>query len=136
MTKYLCNQINFIAYNYGNNNLLIGITDRGDLTNFNFHENVHLIPLYICEEDIPVGYMSENFLFCELKSINLYLKNLKEEFKYFTRMRKDVFLFVSDFINYLSLVPSLTKKYSYISVDQSSNLLRKFCISDQFFTIP
>lgn len=137
LTENLCNQLNFLASSFINNNsILIGITDRGDLKNFKFHKNVHQIPLFTIEKNIPVGYMSENYLFCELKSINLYLKNFKKKYKHFTRMRKDIYLFVSDFINYLSLVPSLTKKYSYISTDQSTNLLRKFCISDQFFTIP
>lgn len=136
LTQNLCNQINYIASFLAQNNVFIGITDRGDLKNFKFHRNIHIIPLFISEDNIPIGYMSENYLFCELKSINQYLKNSQYKYKYFTRMRKDIYLFVDDFINYLSIVPSLSKKYSYISTDQSTNLLRRFCISDQFFTIP
>ena len=136
VSQTLCDQINQLS-ELLNEKVFIGITDRGDLQKFKFHKSIHIIPMCCNEDQIPIGYMSENFLFCELKSIYKYVLKLQNnKYKYFTRLRKDVFLLIENFINYLQCVPSLNKKYSFITTEESTNLMRRFCLSDQFFTIP
>lgn len=136
VTETLCDQINYIS-KVLKDKVFIGITDRGDLNGIKFEESIHIIPTYCKENEIPLGYMSENFLFCELKSIFKYIESKGiSNYKYFSRMRKDIFLLVEEFINYLYCVPSLNNQYLFVTTEQSSNLMRRFCLSDQFFTIP
>ncbi len=137
ITNVLCDQLNYLSELTKSSDLIIGITDRNDLEKSKLNRSIHKIPMICKEEDVPIGIKAENYLFCELQSIAHYLKeNNLYRYEYFTRMRKDIFLILEDFINYLESVPSLNKRYSFITTDQSTNLLRRFCISDQFFTIP
>ena len=100
------------------------------------NKNVVIIDLYIDEDNIPNGISSENFLVCELKSISRFIKKRKYEIDHFTRIRKDIFLNTKIFLEYLQMVPSLTKKYPIILSEHSTNLFRRFCLSDHFFTLP
>lgn len=136
ISQTLCNQINHLS-EILKDKVFIGVTDRGDLKGTELDESIHIIPTYYEENQIPLGYKFENFFFCELKSIYKYLNKFGElKFKHFTRMRKDIFLLIEDFVNFIYYVPSLKNKYLFITTDQSTNLLRRFCLSDQFFTIP
>ena len=118
------------------NSLYIGITDRGDLDDFEIDASILKIPLYILEKNVPKGNTTENYLISELKSISIFIKkNLKDEVFFFSKLRKDIFLDLNMFINYLSCVPILKKKYKYICSEESSNLMRINCISDIFFTL-
>ena len=137
LTKNLCEAINELAILLRETNTIIALTDRGDLDNKEINKYVHKIPLSISENNVPKGIKAENFLFCEIKSIEKYIKNLGiSNIEYFTRMRKDIYLNKLVFINYLQSVKSLNKKYKFITVTESTNILRRFCISDMFFTIP
>ena len=137
LTDNLCDSINQIAFLLRDTNTIIGITDRGDLKNRKLSSYVHKIPLYIDEKNVPKGIKAENYLFCEIKSISKYIENLeKTNIKFFTRIRKDIYLNVLQFVDYLQSVPSLENRYKFITVNESTNLLRRFCISDMFFTIP
>ncbi len=118
------------------NSLSIAVTNRKEPEIKNLNKNVSIIELYIDENDIPNGISSENFLICELKSISKFIKKNNYKFNHFTRIRKDIFLDTNIFLQYLQLVPSLTKKFPIILSDHSTNLLRRFCLSDHFFTIP
>ncbi len=138
LTDELCNQINTLSELTLSSNIIIGVMDRNDLCDFKLNKCIHKIPMLCSDEEVPKGIGTfENYIFCELKSIAKYINdNNLHEYKYFTKIRKDVFLILDDFINYIYSVPSLTKKYPFITTDQATNLLRKFCISDMFFTIP
>ncbi len=132
LTKDLCDAINQLA-DIGNN-LLIGVTDRNEKELKCLNKRVLRINLYISESEIPEGISSENYLICELKSIAKYIKNNRIRCKFFTRIRKDIFLNPQTFLEYLQVVPSLKKRYSIICSEHSSNLLRRYCLSDHFFT--
>ena len=134
ITFDLCKTINQLA-KIGNN-LLIGVTNRNEKELKHLDKRVLIIPLYISEKEIPKGISSENYLICELKSIAKYIKTNKIQNKFFTRLRKDIFLNPQVFIKYLQVVPSLTKRYPIICSEHSSNLLRRYCLSDHFFTTP
>ena len=105
ITFDLCNTINQLA-DIGNN-LLIGVTNRNEKELKHLNKRVLKIPLYISETDIPKGISSENYLICELKSIAKYIKN-KIRNKFFTRIRKDIFLNPQVFLE-LSSSSSLLK---------------------------
>ncbi len=134
LTYELCNAINQLA-NIGNN-LLIGVTNRNEKELKYLNKRVLRINLHISESEIPEGISSENYLICELKSIAKYIKKNSIKNKFFTRIRKDIFLNPQIFLEYLQVVPSLTKRYSIICSDHSSNLLKRYCLSDHFFTTP
>ena len=128
--------INSLANLTKNNELYIGITDRGDLDDFEIDNSIYKIPLNIKENNIPAGYSSENFLISELNSISYFIENsLNYEILFFSKLRKDIFLDINEFINYLSYVPILKKKYRYICSEESTNLMRINCMSDIFFTL-
>ena len=132
----LIKSLNLLAKLTSKNSLFIGITDRGDLDNFEIDDSIFIIPLNILERNIPKGYTTENYLISELKSISCFIKNnFDQEVLFFSRLRKDIFLDINVFINYLSCVPILKKKYRYICSEESSNLMRINCISDIFFTL-
>ena len=132
----LINSLNSVAKLTYKNSLYIGITDRGDLDGFEIDDSIFKIPLNILEKDIPKGYSTENFLISELKSTRYFIeKNFNNEIFFFSKLRKDIFLDIDMFINYLSCVPILKKKYRYICSEESSNLMRINCISDIFFTL-
>jgi len=134
ITFDLCNTINQLA-DIGKN-LLIGVTNRNEKELKHLNKRVLRIPLYISEKEIPEGISSENFLICELKSIAIYIKKNNIRNKYFTRIRKDIFLNPGVFQKYLQVVPSLSKRYPIICSEHSSNLLKRYCLSDHFFTTP
>ena len=137
LTNNLGKSINDLAIKLKNTNSIVGVTDRGDLSKISFNENVHKIPLITPEKDIPKGIKAENYFFCEIESIKVYFNKLGfKEIKFFTRLRKDIYLDTLKFLNYLQTVPSLNKRYKFITVSESTNILRRFCISDMFFTIP
>ncbi len=134
LTLDLCNALNQLADI--SNNLLIGVTNRNEKELKQLNKKVLRIPLYIPETEIPKGISSENYLICELKSIAKFIKKNKIRNKFFTRIRKDIFLNPQVFLEYLQVVPSLTKRYPIICSELSSNLLRRYCLSDHFFTTP
>ena len=133
----LVSAMNTIAELTKNSNLIVGITDRGDLDDKSISRYVHKIPLIIGEENVPKGVAYENYFFCELKSATYYLSLKKiEDVTYFTRVRKDIFLDVIKFLDYLQSVKFLFNKYNFITVTNSTNVLRRLCFSDMFFTTP
>ena len=134
ITLDLCNAINQLA-DIGNN-LLIGVTNRNEKELKHLNKSVLKIPLYISESEIPKGISSENYIICELKSIAKYIKKNNIKNKFFTRIRKDIFLNPQVFIKYLQVVPSLAKRYPVICSEHASNLLKRYCLSDHFFTTP
>ena len=134
LDSQICHSINLLAKI--NKSLTIAVTNRKEPEIKILNKNVLIIDLYIEEENIPKGISSENFLICELKSISKFLKKSNLQFEYFTRIRKDIFLNTMTFLQYLQMVPSLTKKYPIILSEHSTNLLKRFCLSDHFFTMP
>ena len=108
----ICHAINLLANI--DNSLSIAVTNRKEPEIKNLNKNVSIIELYIDENDIPNGISSENFLICELKSISKFIKKNNFKFNHFTRIRKDIFLDTNIFLQYLQLVPSLTKKFPII----------------------
>ena len=130
------NNLNLLAKLTNKNSLYIGITDRGDLDDFEIDDSIYKIPLYISERNIPMGYFNENFLISELKSTSLFIeKSFKDELLFISRLRKDIFIDINVFINYLKCVPILKKNFKYICSEDSTNLMRINCISDIFFTL-
>ena len=84
--------LNLLAKLTNKNSLYIGITDRGDLDDFEIDDSIYKIPLNISESNIPESYFAENFLISELKSISYFVKNyFKDELLFFSRLRKDIF---------------------------------------------
>ena len=130
------NNLNLLAKLTHKNSLYIGITDRGDLDDFEIDDSIYKIPLCISESNIPESYFAENFLISELKSISNFVKKyFKDELLFISRLRKDIFIDIDVFINYLSCVPILKKNFRYICSEESTNLMRINCISDVFFTL-
>ncbi len=128
--------INKLAKLTRNKELHIGITDRGDLYSLQIDTSIYKIPLMQDEKFIPEGQTTENFLVCEFNSISNFIKkNNFDKILFFSRFRKDIFINLDSLINYLICVPTLKKKYRYICSEQSTNLLRRYCISDIFFTM-
>ena len=83
-----------------------------------------------------MGYFNENFLISELKSTSLFIeKSFNDELLFISRLRKDIFIDINVFINYLKSVPILKKNFRYICSEESTNLMRINCISDVFFTL-
>tara|TARA_B100000886_G_scaffold154148_1_gene104919 strand:- start:1189 stop:2226 length:1038 start_codon:yes stop_codon:yes gene_type:complete len=137
INQTLVSQINQLAKCTLKRNLLICITDRKDLNDFKLHKSIKKINLITREELIPKSETSINYLINELNSFSAILKDSKyQSFTHITRMRKDIFIDLYKFINYLESIPFLSKRYRYITTEDSTNLMRRFCISDQFFTIP
>lgn len=137
INQILVSQINQLAKFTLQRNLLICITDRKDLKDFKLHKSIKKINLITREELIPKSETSINYLINELNSFSAILKDSKyQSFTHITRMRKDIFIDLYKFINYLESIPFLSKRYRYITTEESTNLMRRFCISDQFFTIP
>lgn len=136
LNSNLLNTINLLANLTKNNELYIGLTDRGDLDDYDIDDSIYKISLNIEEINIPNGFTSENYLISELNSISYFIENLfNHEVLFFSKIRKDIFLDINVFINYLNCVPSLKKKYRYICAEDSTNLMRINCLSDIFFTM-
>ena len=68
--------LNLLAKLTNKNSLYIGITDRGDLDDFEIDDSIYKIPLYISEKIFQKGYFAENYLISELKSISIFIKKI------------------------------------------------------------